>query len=480
MIRAMLLALAAACAGSQDLGTARSGPIPTSLTAPSRVVWIAQDDREPPAECSLLQPSTWACQSPSPDSRGVVVIVDAQEGVAAIPVGLAAADAIPVVRTWGRVVRLTPGGVPQEDLHDVKVSAWRPLRPASRLLTQRFSATEEPGITVLRLSDEAFWIAGSEVDPDAYLRIDGPALASARLAVAGLQDGPPEFPVFADVSPPASIRGRVVDGRGQDVENAIVELWAPLRPWEDLKEEDEAGRLLLRWAVIRSDPQGRFDFPRMAPGQYEVFAFHGSAGRGTATVSSLAEPVVLKLKPPAVATGRVLRHGLAVVAARVRFVPDATALSESTDPTGHVSEEASTNDDGRFLLPLPPVRRGVVQVSAPDGSVVRVPLPATPGASRVSLGDIPLPDKRTAILRLMDPRDCDVAAAGPLGELGLTMVRATRESTGIFQLQVPEAGTWILDVQCGDRSYDVEPPALVVPAGGPDVTVDIRLADSPQ
>jgi hypothetical protein len=217
----------------------------------------------------------------------------------------------------------------------------------------------------------------------------------------------------------------------------------------------------------------------MGPGQYEVFAFHSSAGRGAARVSSLAEPVSLKLTPPAVATGRVLRHGLAVGAARVRFVPYAIALSESTDPAVHVSEEVSTDADGRFLLPLPPVRSGAVQVSAPNGSVVRVPLPATSGSSSVSLGDIPLRDTRTVILRLMDRPDCELAAAGPLGELGLTIVRATHESAGMFQLQVPEAGTWVLDVQCGGRSYDVEPPALVVPGDGPDVTVDIRLADSP-
>jgi len=479
-MRAMLLALAAACAGSQDVGILRSGPIPKSLTAPSRVTWIAQDAQEPPVECSFPQPSAWACQPLSPHARGVVVIVDAQQGVAAIPVGLATADSAPVASKWGRAVRLTPGGVPQEDLHDVKVSAWRPLRPASRLLTQRFSTAEEPGITVLRLSDEMFWIAGNAVDTDAYLRIDGPALASSRLAVAGLQDGQPEFPVFADVSPPVSIRGQVVDEHGQSVEDAVVELWAPLRPGEGPKEEKDAGKALLRWAAVRTDTQGRFDFPRIAPGPYEIEAIHGSAGRGAATVSSLAEPVLLKLEAPAVATGRILRHGLAVGAARVRFVPDATAFSESTDPAVHVSDEASSDTEGRFLLPLPPVRRGAVQVNAPDGSVVRVPFPATPGSSSVSLGDIPLPDKRTVILRLMDPRACEVTAAGPLGQIGLAMVRATRESAGIFLLQVPEAGTWVLEVQCGDRSYDVEPPAVVVPADGPDMAIDIRLADSLQ
>lgn len=473
----MLLALVAACAGGQNAPMMISGPIPTSLTAPSRVTWIAADEQAPHVECSLRHPSDWACQPPP--SRGVVVIVDAQEGVAAIPIGFGAGDATPVVGQWGRVVRLTPGGISQEDLRDVKMSAWRPLRPASRLLTRRFAAAEEPSVTVLRLATDVFWIAGSAVDRDAYVLIDGPALASSRLTVAGLQDGQPEFPVFAEISPPISIRGQVVDGRGRDIEDAMVELWAPLRLRESPGEEKGAGKALLRWAALRSDTQGRFEFSRIAPGEYEITAIHSSAGRGTATVSSIAEPVLLKLKAPDVATGRVLRHGVAIEAARVRFVPDATALAESTDPTVHVGDEARTDVEGRFLLPLPPVRRGVVQVNAPDGSVVRVPLPATPGSSRVSLGDIPLPGKRIVTLRLMDPRDCEVIAAGPLGELGLTMVPARREAPGIFHLEVPEAGTWLLDVQCGGQGHDVDPPAVLVPADGPDTTVDIRLADSP-
>ena len=473
----MLLLVGSVSAGNQESRDVRSGPVPSPIVAPARIVWIAADDREPPAECAIRLPSAWTCEAPFPQSRGLIVIVGAQGGVAAIPSGLAAWGAASVVSAWGRVVRLTPGGVSREILRDVSVTAWRPLRPASRPLTRRVSAGEEPGMTVLRLSDEAFWIAGNLVDSDSYLRIDGPGLGSSRFGVAGIQDGPPEFPVYVDVSPPISLQGRVVDGHGQPVDRAVVEAWAPLHQGQGRGEENAEDKTLLHWAATRSDSQGQFDFPHMAAGQYEVIALHPSAGRAALSVSSVAEPILLKLEPSLAASGRVLRRGLAVEAARVRFVPDVAALSESVDPAMHVSEDVTSAADGRFLLPLPPVRRGVVQVIAPDGSVVRLPLPGAPGLRTVALGDIALPDARAVTLRLMDPRDCVVAAAGPLGELGLTMVRAARESGGTYLLQVPEIGTWVLGVQCGGRNYEVEPPVLGIPAEGRDAPVDIQLAD---
>jgi hypothetical protein len=476
----ILLALAVAAADTQTADTMWSGPVPTSVAAPARVAWVAQDDSEPPVECALPRPSTWACHSWSPHPRGLVVIIDADGGVAAIPVALATTQSMPVEGRWGRVVRIVPGPVPLEDLHDVKTSVWRPARSASRIQTLRFEAEEDPGVTVLRLSDSAFWITGGVADPDGYVRIDGPAVASVRLAIVGFQDGPPEVPLFADVSPPMSIEGQVVDGRGLGVEDAVVALWVSLRPGEVRADKKDAGRAFLRWAEARSGPEGQFEFPRTASGSYEISAIHASAGRGSTTIASLAEPVILRLTTPGFARGRVRRHGLGVAGARVRFVPDATTFSNSTDPAEHVSAEASTDTEGRFALPLPPVRRGAVQVQAPDGSVVRLPLLTTRGSRDVDLGDIPLPDARTITLRVLDPRACEFTAAGPLGELGLVMVHSTPMSIGVFQLALPEPGLWALDAECAGRTVGVEPSLVVVPAGGPEVTIDIRLEDSPR
>ena len=480
MTATMILAFTVAIAASDGGETLQSGSIPRSLAAPARVAWIAQDESEPPVDCAIPQPYVWACQSLSPHPRGMVVVVDADEGVAAIPVGLAPTESMPVLGTWGRVVRIVAGPVSPEDLHDVKLSVWRPARPASRPQTLRFETEEEPGVTVIPLSDSAFWITGRVLDPDAYIRIDGPAVASVRLSTAGLQSGQAEVPLFANVSPPNALQGQVQDEQGRDVENAVVELWVPLRPGEERAAEHQAGRAFLRWAVSRSDAQGRFDFVRMASDSYEISATHDSAGRASSVVSSLAEPLLLRLRAPAVATGRILRHGLAVEAARVRFVPDVAAFSRSTDPGEHVAADTRSDGQGQFTLPLPPVRAGIVQVSVPDGPVVRVPLPAASGSRDVALGDILMPDTRTTILRLLDPRVCAFTAAGPIGQLGLMLVHAKPMSIGVFQLALPEPGTWVLDAECGGRGIGVEPSLLIVPAAGPDVTVDVRLEDSPR
>ena len=184
------------------------------------------------------------------------------------------------------------------------------------------------------------------------------------------------------------------------------------------------------------------------------------------------------LTSPVVVSGRVLRQGLAIGAARVRFVPDRVVFAESADPAAHVGTEVATDPAGRFQLPLPPDPRGVVQVYALDGSAGRVPVRAAPGTGEVSLGDIQLPERRAATIRLMDPRSCDLSAVGPVGQLGLAVVRAARISAAIFQLLVPEAGTWLLEVQCGDRSYRAVPGAIVVPAAGADPLVDLRLEES--
>ena len=475
MMRVVLLVLAAACAGAQDVGTLLSGTIPRSLDSPARVTWIAADEQELSLGCSIPLPSVWTCKAMSPLPRGLVVIVGAQEGVAAVPVGLPGVASTPLVGKWGRLVRLVGGGAAPGALHDLKAGGWRPLRPTARLLTTRFTATEDPGIMVLRLGDDAFWVASYDVDPDAYVRVDGPEIASLRLAVNGLSSGPPDLPVFVDISPPFSIQGQVVDEHGQDVQDAIIELWEGLRPQGGGQRDSDADKSLLRWAVERSDAQGHFEFARIAPGTYELAAIHRSAGRATVTVSSLPEPVLLKLKTPALATGRVLRHGLAVEGARVRFVPDVTALAESADPAAHVGDESHTDAEGRFLVGLPPVRVGVLQVSGPDGSSVRVQLPATPASRRVLLGDITLPDGPTVIARLMDTRECELTAAGPVGEIGLAVVPATIVSMGVFHLALPEAGTWVLDARCDGRTYNLDPPVVVVPANGPDVLIDVRL-----
>ncbi|MBI3493707.1 MAG: hypothetical protein HY047_18315, partial [Acidobacteria bacterium] len=453
-MRLVLVALAAMTAAAVQLGghqptTALSGTIPTMLHSPSRIVWIAADGEQRDVTCSWAAPSEWSCTGLSAGAQGLVVIVGASEDVAAIPVGFGNVVAASIVGAWGRVVRVVPGGAAPDSVHDIQVRAWKPDRPPTRALTRRFSPIEEAAATVVRLTPTTFWVTGGAVDAEAFLRFDGPAIATVRLALSPVTNGPPDIPVFVMADAPATLVGQVVDRHDQSVEHALVELWEPL-----LSDADRNPELLNTWirrATTDTDPQGAFSFDRLAVGGYELAAVEAFRGRATSIVKSVAEPVVLRLEPPASASGRVLRRGLPVSDARIRFVPDALALSISFDPRVHLSDETRTGGDGRFTLMLPPSRAGVVQVLTQEGPSVRVGLPAAPKLREIALGDIVVPDTKHVTLRLLDPRSCELVAVGPMGEMGLTTVRVSATPSHVYWMELPEPGTWILNARCGDR-----------------------------
>lgn len=67
-----------------------------------------------------------------------------------------------------------------------------------------------------------------------------------------------------------SIRGVVVDGRGQPVAGATVALNAPGRP---------------EIVVVRTNERGVFAFPRVRPGQYGITAKKRGVGSGAVRVA---------------------------------------------------------------------------------------------------------------------------------------------------------------------------------------------------
>jgi hypothetical protein len=163
---------------------------------------------------------------------------------------------------------------------------------------------------------------------------------------------------------------------------------------------------------------------------------------------------------------RVLRHGLPVPAARVRFLPAPDAWAASMDPMDHVTEETRTKDDGTFALALPRNPAGTIQVLLDDGTGVRVAVPTLQTTAHdVLLGDLTVPDPRRLVVRLLDGAACDLLAVGPLGALGVKVVRATSR-TGVYELELPDAGSWALNAECRGETYEIEPPVVVLPANG--------------
>ena len=451
---------------------ALAGTIPSALPAPVRVLWITAAGYEAPAGCALQGPSGWTCDELPAEPRGLVVIVDVSGSLAYLPIGALDGPGGGVAG-WGRVVQVVPGGVALENLHALHVSAWKPERPRYRALSRRFSAVEDESIHVLQLSDTVFWVAGQPTDVDAYIQFDGPAIATSRLLVSALSQGPPEWSIVHAVDAPFAMIGQVQTRRGDNVEGATVELFEPLHPllpgaMPRLPEP------LIRRAATVSHADGTFTFDRLEPGRYHVSVVDPWLGRGDVDVRSLAEPIEVRLVPALVVKGRVLRSSLPVSDARVRFVPDTSALVASTNPEDHITEEVTTATDGRFLLPLPPDPTGAVQVIGTDGASVRVPLTELARDRDISLGDIVLPEPRRVGIRLANGDGCTLSAVGPLGHLGLSTVQATVVGISSW-LDLPEGGDWALTAQCDGKSRDVLPRILVVPQAGPDLFVDARL-----
>jgi len=503
------------------------GSIPPALTAPSRVIWI-DGDPATQAICRVTSPLRWECDgvseqpalsgvegpavsvvaAPAPSavegpalsavegpalsavegSRAVVVIVG-ENGVAYQLAGAPGKPGKPgepgepgkndrpagAIKLWGRAVVVTPGAVSPDDVRDVTLTAWTPARSRSRLQSKRFAADKDATIDIVRIAGTTtFWVAGGDTDPDAFVTVAGKAIGSTRVAMASLSDGPPDVPVYVPAAMPFSLDGRVQSSKGEDADGASVELFQllPTRA-DDPSSTDLASQSLVRAAATRSDQNGRFSFDRLSTGPFLISVFDGTRGRGTAVVRSF-EPVVVRLVAPARASGRVLRNRLPVAGARIRFVPDVTALLSSTDATTLIAEERTTGIDGRFSFQLPPVAAGAVQITGPDGTSTRIAVSRPDASGDMDLGDIVLPDHRQLTARVMNADGCVLTATGPLNGLGLTTVRAS--VSGVLHIfDIPEAGQWALDAECDGRGRDVEPVLVEIAATGPPATIDVRI-----
>jgi hypothetical protein len=332
------------------------------------------------------------------------------------------------------------------------------------------------GVQVVEISPAAFWVTGTQPDRDGFIEVQGPGIGTIRIRTEVLQAGAPDEPFVAYVGVPLSLTGRVRTREGHNAAAIDVELLELLDGSSGEPNAAEATEYVSR-AKTRTDESGSFLFDGLDQGRYEIVASHDTEGRGVASIKSMAEPVVITLVPPVRATGRVLQHGLPVMGARVRFVPDASAWMRSTDATALISPEVGTDASGAFALSLPAEQVGELQAIGLDGALARVPLPKPGGRGEVHLGDVLLPDPRRLVVRLLANAVCEMYATGPIGSLGLTTVHANRASN-VYWFDVPEPGGWALSADCGPGVVEINPPAVTIPSEGPDVTIDAYLVES--
>jgi len=437
-------------------------------------LWIAAGSDAESVRCDLSATHEWSCDGLAPDARGLVVLVG-DGAVATVGVGLSGlrADASTVAK-WGRVVHVTAGAAAPEDLHNLQLTTWKPERSRVRPQTRRFSPIKDHDVQTVRVSEASFWVSGNAVDPDAFVALDGPAIGRSRLSTLRLSEGVPDDPIFLPATTAVTIGGRVHGPHGEGAGGADVELLELLdsrQIGDAMPERLDERTPLLRVRSVAASPDGSFQFDGVSIGPFRIAASHSTLGSGEVCVDLVGPAVDIALTPAPRARARVLRHGLPVPAARVRFLPDLGALAASVDPMDHFTAEIRTQDDGTFALPLPRKPAGTIQVLLDDGTGVRVALPSLETTGDVLLGDLTVPDARRLVVRLLDGIACDLVAIGPLGAAGLKIVRAASR-TGVYDFDLPEAGSWALNAECRGNTYAIQPRVIAVPADGQPPAVD--------
>jgi hypothetical protein len=449
------------------------GLVPPGIVAPSRAVWIGQDAAGA-ITCELQIALRWSCEGISADAHGLVAIVGA--GQLAYATREAAIAGSFVIRRWGRSIIVQPGAISDEDFAAITMTAWSPAR--SRFLTQstRLVATADSSIDVIPIAPGLFWIAGDDVDRDAFVMLQSAGMATARIPIAMLS-GNAEDPFYVTPALPRSLTGRIVTSRGDDVGDTDVELFEPTSPASDRSSTpDLLASTMIETGRVKSAADGSFVFDHVGVGPFLIVVTDASRGRGRLFVTSPSEPAVVHLTAPVRAIGRVLRGQSPAGGARVRFVPDAEAIMASADVRDLAAPERTTAEDGRFAFALPPVTAGMLQVVSADGASIRVPMAGRGPSGDIDFGDLVLPDSRRVAVRLdAEDEECVLSAVGPIGVLGLSIVRESQVLGRVHWLDLPEPGTWTIDADCGGQPTPVDPPAIVVAATGPDLIVDARV-----
>jgi hypothetical protein len=449
-----------------------AGSIPAAVGPIARIAWVAIDSGTGDPGCRIEWPAAWACDRVTPSAHGVVVLVGTH-GLSVVGVGVAAIDSRPA--GWGRVVRVIPGGAGPDDLRDLTIVARRPERPRTRPQAIRFTEIDDDSVRVAKLSETVFWIAGGEMDPDASLVLEGPAIAVQRLPLSAISSGAPEDGVFWAARAGSMLEGRVHGPHGE-THSLQLEVWEPLPTTQRSRLDDQTPAARVR--VVQTDSDGGFRLDRLDGSPFLLTASDDVLGAARLWIAEPVTLVDLELAAPARAVGRVLKRGLPVASASIRFAPDIDAFAAGGDPRDYLTAGVLSGDDGRFVLPLPRKPAGSVWIALDDGTSVRVAVPQSPSRTEIALGDIAVPDGRHLTVRVIEGAACTLVAVGPIGLLGLKIVRAV-SATGVYELDLPESGSWSLVADCGAGVYRIDPPVVVISADGDVPTIDVRVLKSP-
>ena len=153
------------------------GRVPSALVGPSGVAWLSEEPA--PVACELVSPEQWACRDVAASAKGVVVVIGS--GGVAYQVVDSGELMAATIKQWGRLVLVDAGGVPPDTAGDLHCTAWTPERARFRAAVVRLTAIRDSTIECVRVSENAFWVAGDQFDQDAVVRLEGAAVAGSGL-----------------------------------------------------------------------------------------------------------------------------------------------------------------------------------------------------------------------------------------------------------------------------------------------------------
>ena len=346
------------------------------------------------------------------------------------------------------------------------VQAWRHMSVQTAPSRVRVRLTADATVGIYPIGPLAMWITGEESARHQFVEVRGTHIATIRIDVGDLHHGRPDHPFLVYLRPDATVEGAILDSQDRRVVGAVVSAFefVPGDGVVDGTRPDTARQR--RWiAESMSDASGAFSLSGLGSGSYEFVVVHAVAGRTTETHRVDGLPLTLRLAGTPKVHGRVLVEQLPAAGVQVRVVPDRDDFLRSDDPLRLISPPGITDRDGRFELALPVDEGGEIVVGGNGLAKSRYRFAGTDGESlERDLGDINLPAPLSVVIRLIGPAaSCDLMAAGPVGSLGLDLVRSVFDP-GImaYRLRLPEPGFWWVEAECGAESGGVIPPVMQI------------------
>jgi hypothetical protein len=354
-------------------------------------------------------------------------------------------------REWACIVVID--GAPNEP---VKLRVLRPLDAAAQR-AYRARLEPAPDCDAVPLGSAALLVSCAS-SQDVIVEAAQEGMADGRVGVEALA-ATLLVPVIVRLTPDRVVTGRVEGADGRRASETNVDI-AELIVVADDRGQPRTIRQTTRDLV--TDAEGWFEIRGLGDGTFELLAVHGQYGRARVQFTPDDAPLVVHLVTPARVVGRIVTQGVPAPGARISVALDVSASLTSGDPFETVVPEVTGGPDGRFELALP---RGAVEIRATIGNqTVRRPLPVHADGMRVDLGDIDVASGITVTVAYTGDEACNLAAAGPFGRSGLSVVNATVLGVGARQFVLPEPGTWVLTATCGSHELPVEPRSLDIPA----------------